>query len=314
MLEVATRLSEPLPITLADFELEGIRNALAGIVPPDLDQVVGRFGPGATCERFDAHTKWSRVGGIPDLPPSFFRVNSRDPWSPTFVDDEGLTRIAEVPKSIKCNRIVSSEPAMRMFAQEAVARDLDDQMHRIFKGHVFLHDQEQHNERLLYKDACSVDLSDASDHVSCPFVQAVLPQLWPVLAKVRSQFSLFPDGSVVKLATFAPMGSGVCFNVMTLVILGMCEFLAREIRVEDKHARVWYVVYGDDVIIPIVMYDRLLDLITRSGLLPNRAKSCCTTIYRESCGVRCIINGLSRPLTFATLCSQSTRRKSKTFA
>lgn len=283
MEEVKQRLSQPLPITLKDFELEGVRRCLNSIVPPDLNECVGRFGPGSTYEGFRSYEKWKRCGLIPDVPPNLYRANPRDPWVPTGLDLEGTTRIAEVPKSIKVNRIVSSEPAMRMYAQLAVNDHIVDQLHERFKGHVSLFDQERHNKFLLIHDACSVDLKDASDHVSWELVQAVLPQLSPVLAKVRSSYTLFPDGDRVRLATFAPMGSGVCFSVMTLVILGICEYLARLIAKETGR-KPWYSVYGDDVIIPVVMFDLFIDFVTRAGLLVNRDKSCCTLVYRESCG------------------------------
>jgi hypothetical protein len=280
--EVKQRLHQPLPITLDQFEIEAIRKCLNGITAPDLNCVVGRFGPGATFEGFNAYDKWSRKGAIPDVPPNLFRANPRDPKVFRHFGD-GYTKIQEVPKSIKANRIVSSEPAMFMFAQLAVADDLVSQLHAKFGRHVSLDDAERHNQALLWEGSCSIDLSDASDHVSVELVQALLPQLWPILAKVRSRFSRFPDGDEVSLGTFAPMGSGVCFPVMTTVIVGICEYASRVIR-KERHAHTWYKVYGDDIIVPVCMYDFVIDLLTRAGLVVNDKKSCCTQCYRESCG------------------------------
>lgn len=285
MQEVKSRLSEPLPITLGQYQIDGIRKCLSSIYAPDLNWVVGRFGPGATCEGFTSVQKWKRLGAIPDVPPTLYRVNSRDPWSFSVIDESGHTRIAEVPKSIKCNRIVSSEPAMRMFAQLAVADDLSDQLHRAFAGHVTLHDAEQHNEFLYRPGSCSIDLSDASDHVSVDLIELLLPQLWPVLAKVRSQEAQFPDGTAIRLRTLAPMGSGITFPVLTLVTLGITEFARRELIADGVDPRaLWYHWYGDDGIVPVIMYDFVIELLTACGLSVNRAKSCCTGIYRESCG------------------------------
>lgn len=284
MEEVKSRLSQPLPFTLERREWMGIRDVLKNVTPPDLNVVIGRFGPGATSEGFTSFEKWTRRGAIPDVPPSLFRVNPRDPWCPSICEEEGYTKIAEVPKSIKSNRIVSSEPAMRMFAQLAVEDHLDKEIHKLFRGHVSLHDAERHNEFLMRSGACSIDLSDASDHVSIQLVQAVLPQLWPVLAKVRSQVACFPDGTAVRLRTFAPMGSGTTFVVMTLVILGICEFARQQVEFDTGCGPLWYTVYGDDIIVPVVMYDEVIRLLKASGLLVNTDKSCCTGIYRESCG------------------------------
>lgn len=281
--EVKLRLRQPLPITLRPFELEGIRECLRDIRPPDLNEVLGRFGPGATFEGFNSEQKWKRVGGIPDVPPNLFRVNPRDPKEFRPFGD-GVTKIAEVPKSIKCNRIVSSEPAMYMFAQLAVADNLVKQLHQYYGSHVSLDDQERHNRALMWDGACSIDLSDASDHVSCELVRSVLPQLWPVLAKVRSSSARFPDGEEVPLGTFAPMGSGCCFPVLTTVTLGIVAYAAVVYRLEGGRRAIWYHIYGDDLIVPLWLYEIVCDLLTRAGLLVNRRKSCCNLLYRESCG------------------------------
>lgn len=283
MNEVKTRLREPLPITLGSYEIEGIRRCLSGIKPPSLYEVIGRFGPGCTSEGFTSYEKWTRQGLCPPVPPNLFRVNSRDPWSPSGFA-EGVTKIAEVPKNIKCNRIVSSEPAMYQFAQLAVGQNIVDQLHRLFPNSVSLDDQDRHNEALEWDNACSIDLSDASDHNSLELVNLVLPQLTPVLASVRSSSARFPDGEEVPLGTFAPMGSGLCFPVMTTVLVGIISFAICCYKADGGHKRCWFRVYGDDIIVPIWLYDHVMDLISRSGFLPNHNKSCCTLLYRESCG------------------------------
>ena len=173
---------------------------------------------------------------------------------------------------------------MRMYAQLAVNDFLVKEISREFAGHVSLHDQEQHNRLLYEHGSCTLDLSDASDHVSSELVTAVLPQLWPVLAKVRSTHAMFPDGDMVQLRTFAPMGSGVCFSVMTTVILGIAAYSA-EIASRERGGRTAYSVYGDDIICTVNMYDIMTDLLTRAGLVINRTKSCCSLNYVESCGL-----------------------------
>lgn len=285
--EVKERLRHPLPMQLGTDIICGIRTFLSGMKPPDIIGCIGRFGPGVTCEGLDGREKWDRLGTImPDLPPDFFRFNSRDTWSPPPIG-RGVTKIAEVPKTIKSNRIVSSEPALYMYAQLAVADDLDRQMHQLYRKHVSLHDAELHNGFLRRHGACSIDLSDASDHVSMDLVKAVLPQLWPVLARVRSSASLFPDGEEVDLSTFAPMGSGVCFPILTLVCIGICGFAKHLLAKTYPWMRqnLWFHVYGDDIIVPQEMYSLVCSLLTFSGLKVNEQKSCPTGIYRESCGL-----------------------------
>lgn len=285
MQEVVYRLSEPQPIALDRSEIEGIRECLSSIRPTDLNEACGRFGPGSTAEGFTSFEKWSRIGLIPDVPPNLYRVNPRDPWVPSYdAAYEPTTKIAEVPKSIKSNRIVSSEPAMYMFAQLAVNDDIVDQIHRVFRGHVSLHDQKHHNTYLRWAGATTLDLSDASDHNQCELVRLLLPQLWPVLAKVRSTYAAVPGSPAFRLNTFAPMGSGVCFSIMTTIILGICEYARRSCLFDGEHS-LWYTVYGDDVILATPMYPIVADLLERAGFVINKGKSCHNLAYVESCGV-----------------------------
>lgn len=281
--EVALRLSNPLPIRLTDAEIGGIRKCLSGITPIDLNQAKGRFGPGATAEGFDSLKKWTLKGAIPDVPPSLYRCSPRDTWTPCCQNGFRCTKAAEVPKSIKCNRIVSSEPAMSMFAQLAVNDSLVDQIQYQFVGHVSLHDQAKHNRLLRRRDMATLDLSDASDHVSAELVERVLPQLWPVLAKVRSEYSILPEVGVIHLNTHAPMGAGTCFSVMTTVILGIIAYAFESLHFSWR--REPWSVYGDDIIVPIWICDYVIDLLERAGLVINIAKSCTTGRYVESCGL-----------------------------
>lgn len=281
--EVAERLSKPLPCRLTDSEIEGIRGCLSGIRPIDLNEAIGRFGPGATCEGFSARDKWERKGFIPDVPPNLYRSSLRDPWVPVRTNPFRFTKMAEVPKSIKANRTVSSEPAMSMYAQLAVNDALCEQIHLLFVGHVSLNDQQKHNQLLKRQGMATLDLSDASDHVSSELVESVLPQLWPVLATVRSEYAQTPEGDIIPLRTFAPMGAGICFSVMTTVILGIISFAFKSLGFRWM-SEPWS-VYGDDIIIPIWICDYVMDLLERAGLVINVAKSCMTGVYVESCGL-----------------------------
>jgi hypothetical protein len=183
--------------------------------------------------------------------------------------------MAEVPKSLKTNRFVSSEPAGFMFAQLAVGDAMVKALHKAFPNVVSLDDQRRHNSLLMKDGYCSIDLSDASDHVSRHQVYNVLPDWRDYLFSVRSTFGRSPDGTVFPFRAFAPMGSGVCFPVLTAVV----TLLLSLVCTKPFH------VYGDDAIVHVRDFDAAVDVLTRSGLVVNLAKSCSTTRYRESCGM-----------------------------
>nr|AMQ23523.1 replicase [Leviviridae sp.] len=276
--EARLRYSHPGQLFLEPFEREGMSCNLLRLRPPSKwEQLIGRFGPGITSDGMTEFGKWCGRGKYPaSVPITLFVSNLDDYANLPHVERYryGITKTAEVPKSLKSNRLISSEPAHGMFAQLAVGNYLVDELHRNFPRNISLYDQERHNRLLRMEGACSIDLSDASDHVSRRLVSVLMPHWKEFLFAVRSQFTQFPDGSICPLRTFAPMGSGVCFPVLTAISAGILSFACR---------KPWH-AYGDDWIVHYTDYDYVIDLATRCGLVVNKSKSCCNLIYRESCG------------------------------
>lgn len=305
---VKQRFRHPGSIALTPVELEGIRQALSVLTPPaSWSDLSGRFGPGSTAEGLTQAERWSWKGNLPlNVPFSMYDLRLMDHLygkdanspAPQFLK-YGITKVGEVPKSIKTNRFVSSEPAGFMFAQLGVMDYMYEELHKRFPRNVSLHDASRHNRLLTerlpvehseivssstrtrrYKVRCeipyaTIDLSDASDHISRRLVSSVLPDWKQYLFSVRSTFAQFPDGDVVPLRTFAPMGSGVCFPVLTAVCLGVCKYICGNAP---------FSVYGDDIIVPADRFTAVATLLERCGLVVNWAKSCSTGMYRESCG------------------------------
>jgi hypothetical protein len=273
---VKARLSDPPDLCLTRADIRQMRRALR---PIDNIQPCkfGAYGPGVTQDGLTAFQRWNREGFIPPVPPSWYRWSILDDWQPQGISyDLRYTKIAEVPKSLKSTRVVSAEPAQSMYAQHVVSHSLDAVLHKVFAGHVFLHNQEAHNSYLHVDWARTIDLSDASDHVSCDLVSLLLPSLWPILASVRSTHALFPDGDLVPLRTFAPMGSGVCFPILTIVGLAISALVSKT---------GCYSWYGDDGIVHADEFAETMEVQTACGLVVNTSKSCGHPLFRESCGL-----------------------------
>lgn len=273
------RYSHPGQLLLEPWEQKGMLCNLLRLRPPSSwEKLIGRFGPGVTADGLTEMGKWVGRGEYPRAVPITLFVSSVDDYvnlPPIKYYRYGITKTAEVPKSLKSTRLISSEPANGMFAQLAVGRYLVEELHKAFPKQISLFDQQRHNHLLRMEGACSIDLSDASDHVSRRLVSALMPHWKEFLFAVRSQFTQFPDGTVVPLRTFAPMGSGVCFPVLTAISAGILSYACR---------KPWH-AYGDDWIVHYTDYDYVIDLATRCGLVANKSKSCCNLIYRESCGL-----------------------------
>lgn len=295
---VKDRFRRPGAITLDTTEIEGIRQVLSVLCPPSSwsELPPGKFGPGTTSEHASIRDRWSWEISLPySVPFSVYDLHLMDTkFGETFtkaprVHRYGVTRVAPVPKSIKTNRFISSEPAGNMYTQMSVGSVLTAEMRKHFRRYTNLIDQKEHNA-LMYKrlqrrtssgipyyvNYATIDLSDASDHVSRRLVSLLLPKWKEFLFGVRSTFARFPDGEIVPLRTFAPMGSGVCFPVLNAIVLGIAVYAC-----EGDPCHIW----GDDAIVPADKALYFKDLLNRSGLVVNEGKSCCSGCYRESCGV-----------------------------
>jgi hypothetical protein len=288
--EAKIRLSTPLQISLEAHEVRGMRRILNRIRPPrSWEAICGRFGPGTTSERMTIASRWNREGKFPSRIPITAFISSVDDYcnlGKIVYTKYGITRISEVPKTLKGNRLVSSEPSNFMFAQLALGDYIVNELHKKFRHNISLYSQEKHNELLHVPGYCSIDLSDASDHVSRRLVSKLMPSWKSFLFSARSTFTEFPDGAIVPLRTFAPMGSGVCFPILTAISAAILEYAC------SHH---WH-AYGDDWIVHKDDYDKVIDLAQRAGLKVNILKSCGTTVYKESCGLELYNNYDITPL------------------
>lgn len=308
--EVKNRFRRPGKVALEACDVEAVRSVLSALKPPrSWADLSGRFGPGITAEGLDKLRRWEYDGKFPINVPlclydlafidSLFgeAVNPQLPPGPHTLEylKYGITKVAEVPKSIKTNRFVSSEPAMFMFAQLAVGDYLVSELHRCFPNEISLDNQVKHRSHLTDRQTrrfversgnrkrvvtygvpyATIDLSDASDHVSRALIHKLLPEWNSFLFSARSTFARFPDGELVPLRTFAPMGSGLCFPVLTAVVYGLLKSVCGRDAVY---------VYGDDAIVPLDKYDACVAILSEAGLVVNMDKSSPTGRYREACG------------------------------
>jgi hypothetical protein len=307
----------PVPAELKTIT-EGIKKeilTLIGEVPPDLPDVIGggRFGPGASscCPRKFRHplfqfnsltafygmeieVQWilrntllaeaeaSGYYGMEYIPPyvnDWRKVYSRV----TFVDHE---RYEDAPKSIENKRSIGVGPNLATFVAQAYDQELRS---RLLNWGIDLTDQEP-NRYLAYigslnGDDCTLDLTEASNRVSLGLVYACLPVAWfRVLYPLRAKTCLMPSSpkreSVVRLEKFSSMGNSLTFSIMTLIISALIRSLLRDRGLKNQRWR----VYGDDVIVPKVIYSDVIHRLSLIGLKVNEAKSFSEFSFRESCG------------------------------
>lgn len=255
-------------------------------------------GSGATACRTSNEDKWHKLRYYEKLD-AVFSYSEYFFYSPTHLSDElekleasqvsvPMARVCLVPKDSRGPRIISCEPAELLYIQQGLMRKLYRclETSSITAGQVNFTDQSIN--QLLAKQGsidsslATIDLSDASDRVSLELVKRVFPPNWvQALEACRSESTTLPDGRVVKLNKFAPMGSSCCFPVEALVFW-TCLQATRHILNRRSSDKMY--VYGDDIIVPSTFYEDAVFGLTRIGLTVNLSKSFFDGPFRESCG------------------------------
>lgn len=201
-------------------------------------------------------------------------------------------RVCLVPKDSRGPRVISCEPAEFMFIQQGLMKRLYKtiETHSFTSGFVNFTDQTINRElaRLSSKGErrlATIDLSDASDRVSLELVRRVFPENWfRALEACRSEETILPNGEIVKLNKFAPMGSSCCFPVEALVFWACAVATIRILEKKTRNFLPDVYVYGDDIITDSDSFESVVWGLEKVGLLVNKTKSYYKGPFRESCG------------------------------
>jgi hypothetical protein len=97
----------------------------------------------------------------------------------------------------------------------------------------------------------------------------------------RSDRTLLPDGQLIDLKKFAPMGSALCFPIETIIFAAICRLVTREHGLASDFS-----VFGDDIIVPTQCAPDVMTILEELGFRVNRDKSFYRSDcwFRESCG------------------------------
>jgi len=278
-----------------------VTRALSGCCPRD---IIPKHGPGsdATGETGGEKTHFSRV--YADLE-RFYPFTEYFHASASHTCDHlarlgrleeletGTAKVVLVPKDSRGPRLISCEPLEKQWIQGGQQRKLYAHLERcsLTAGHVNFTDQAI-NRRLALESSqtqklVTLDMKDASDRVSLSLVEQLFQgtEWYSALVASRSAETRLPDGTIVKLAKFAPMGSAVCFPVEALCFYALAIgvlVVHRQIPWRVARESVW--VYGDDIICRSEDYATLLNHFPKYGLMFNPGKCCTSGFFRESCG------------------------------
>lgn len=261
-----------------------------------------RHGPGAVAEKLK---QWEK-SHFKSWPAKLQRTFPWELVGKTIGSDqerplnhELSSRLLCVPKSSKGPRLIAAEPVAHMWCQQGLSSFLCSQLYAspLRRDFVDFRDQSKSGDLVLSasldRKLATVDLSDASDRLSCWTVERMFRSNRSLLlalhaARTRSlRDDISKSPGFLNLKKFASQGTATTFPVQSLVFLfialGVCldgEVSWNEIAKLRNRVR----VYGDDIILPTHGYARLLRAMTLLGLKVNVAKSYVKGHFRESCG------------------------------
>lgn len=215
--------------------------------------------------------------------------------------------IIPVPKTLKGPRIIGTECASRMYCQQAVRHWLKDQIRPATFGSVDIRSQARSQAFALKGSIdgsyATIDLSSASDRLSCSLVEELFASNMSVLQALAASRATYytielPSGKTIsgKMRKFSHQGSAVTFPVQSLAYYAICIAVWHwhrniPVRYETvREASQHITVYGDDIIVPTDIYEPTIQALEEWGLKVNVGKSHGETSprgdsFRESCGV-----------------------------
>lgn len=298
----------------------------------DPKDVLPRHGPGSVASGEVLWQKWTfstHYNAIHQKYPyyEYFQPRSRESMSDTRQayltrsrKESGCAKVVLVPKDSRGPRLISMEPLEYQFVQQGLGRSISSlvEHHPLTKGIVSFTDQEINRASALSssrtRDRATLDLKDASDRVTCQLVEAMFPkELVPYLMAVRTTATELPDGRVIPLRKYAPMGSALCFPVLSLSVWAISVaaiMLSGETR---EHSRKALSIFGDDLIVETGKVTACVEALESLGLKVNTHKSFSNSNFRESCGMDALFGIQVTPTRLKKLFPQSRTKDAQSY-
>lgn len=260
---------------------------------PSLDLSNGGFSGGATTSksRRDGHPAIKfrdQAHATPRAWELFFTlIDEGSPWANHIASNWEYVVVRgnalfTVPKTSDIDRVACKEPDINVFIQKGFG----DQLRRKLRSvGINLNDQSVNanlaREGSISRDIATLDLSSASDSVTCALVERVMPSGWLLhLSAVRSQMTEI-DGEWHLNQMFSSMGNGFTFELESLLFYAICRCVQYFTGVKGVVS-----VYGDDLIVPHGIVENLVEALQYCGFRTNPDKSFWDSSepFRESCG------------------------------
>lgn len=229
-----------------------------------------------------------------------------------------------VPKDSRGPRLICREPADYQYLQQGLKHAFIEAIESspLTGGQINFIDQSINGRLARYasvtKRMSTLDLKDASDRVPSELVRYLFQDvvsLRDALFALRTDFTRIElDGKVrvIPLAKYAPMGSAMCFPVLSIVgwafstaaiLIKMSEQSGFVPNVAEVSKSVF--VYGDDIIVPTDYAHDCVRALTNACLRVNTDKSFIGSSFAESCGYDWHMGNLVSPVRLRSQCQET---------
>jgi len=269
-----------------------------------------KHGPGAVSDLKRFSNKYEFPNWSEQLEPVFpqalFAFANYDSWVTKggLINKPPVSKMCVVPKTQKGPRLIAAENTSNMWCQQILRRFVETGVskHPILKSMIHFRDQTINQKAALKasidRKSWTVDLSSASDRVSCRFVERMFRKnsffLHGLIAARTPQIKQVIDKrhpDVYSLRKYTTMGSACTFPIETVIFLTFCIssiLIVRGQQATSKNiARLASEtrVFGDDIIIPNDSGQVLEILLTHFDFKVNQSKTHRNGSFRESCGM-----------------------------
>lgn len=257
-----------------------------------------------------AFTNWSdRLEHV--FPIARYGFHSYSSWADFVVNGkreissiEPLSRLIDVPKTYSKPRLIAAESSEQMWCQQNIKAHMYSRVEQSWVGAFVKFDDQTLNQELCMRGSldgslATIDLSAASDRVSCHAVGQFFRSNWSVLRALQATrtraLSWRPEGSpevtCVELNKYSTMGNATTFPVETLIFLGVTLaacLTARKLKPTLKNVLALQgevSIFGDDIIVPEDCRVLLVEALGVLDFKVNADKSFWEGNFRESCGI-----------------------------
>lgn len=303
-------------------------SALGGF---EASKIIPKHGPGAVSDscgesKFDfPHWSDKLAGLFPAEDFAYYNAasvwNDSEDGGPLLSKGEPPSKLIAVPKTQKGPRLIASEPTAHQWIQQGILGMLIPKMDKTWlKYCVSIRDQQPSRDlALLASTQChlsTVDLSSASDRVSCWLVERIFRGNEGFLSMMHAARTRWLVQTLDKklpkfsrMRKFTTMGSALTFPVQTIIYAIICvgvdiwageapevgglrrlmndptRFSSRRFSSRTIEASKRIRVFGDDIIHPVESTPLLVETLSCLGLKVNLHKTFLSGFFRESCGL-----------------------------